>query len=616
MSFIFFLIKKLYLYIIYTMSRSHELDNKTPSSVKNEVDRLIREGKYQLSPAEAVKLREKFKDSSMFELVMEHLNESHVKVLNVAKKYYKYAQTQLLGGNKSIDYVLKQAVPFAKKVPLTDAEIDAFRRLVEEMIEGKIPSETSTYRHISSVGSLFGVSSVEQVESMKDNLSSGDFAKVQDIIRLENANKALYQQVVLQSVQYQDCDLIALSGKFDPERNNAFAHVHPMVAALFVPKFDVLERTTIHAHLAGIVRARYNREPVVNQVDKELFDNIIYTNRREVCSMNPAEDLHRRVQLQYTLWNSVLALRSGRYYQVSSDFISTLDQCHLTYVSPNNTVVNDEGAMLRRIFGSFGLNTIQFSLKANAQYVAANVNMGTSLFVPSTREEDRTSLDSMITLDMSDWRSKNGAAYDLNEILKQKNYYLDENDRYVQVDTEVTAVYKLLSIYVPRRKSSVVQRQSVGANSIAATFVNFNQLPLTISGLSELNNYPVTAPAVLRVGSSTLRKRSVLVAEVIPYQSPVDQNNVVELVTASSALIYAKDGATIYYYNPVGVVSTIRGPAAAALPAQNVAAGQQIIGRPNPVMQIAAYGSATGEDLNANYLESRQGSLFFYETSD
>ena len=47
------------------MSRSHELD-RTPNSVKNEVDRLIREGKYQLSPAEAVKLREKFKDSAMF----------------------------------------------------------------------------------------------------------------------------------------------------------------------------------------------------------------------------------------------------------------------------------------------------------------------------------------------------------------------------------------------------------------------------------------------------------------------------------------------------------------------------------------------------------------------
>ena len=610
------------------MSRSHELDSKTPSSVKNEVDRLIREGKYQLSPAEAVKLREKFKDSAMFELVMEHLNESHVKILNVAKKYYKYAQTQLLGGNKSIDYVLKQAVPFARKVPLTDAEIDAFRRLVEEMIEGKVPAENSTYRHISSVGSLFGVSSVPEVESMKDNLSTGDFAKVQDIIRLENANKALYQQVVLQSVQYQDCDIIALSGKFDPERHNAFSHVSPMVAALYLPKFDLLDRSTIHAHLAGVIRSRFNREPLINQVDKELFDNIIYTNRREVCSMNPAEDLHRRVQLQHALWNSVIALRSGRYYGVNSDFVTALDQCHLTHVSPTNTVVNDEGANLRRIFGSFGLNTIQFSLKANSQYLASNAaNVGASLFIPSTKEEERTSMDSLITLDMSDYRSKNNAAYDFNDVLKQKSYYLDENDRYIQVDTEVSNVYKLLSIFVPRRKSSVVQRQSIGDNSIASKFINFNQLPLTISGLSELNNYPVNAPAVLRAGGAVLRKRSVLVVEVIPYQSPSDQSNVVELVTSSSTIVYKKDNASeIYYYNPVGVVSTIQGTAvnptaadpgtAAALAMAGVAPGGVAYGRPNPVMQINATGSADGSDLNATYLESRQGTLFFYETSD
>ena len=590
------------------MSRSHELDNKTPASVKAEVDRLIRAGQYQLSTAEAVKLRDKFKDSAMFELVMEHLNESHQKILNVAKKYYKYAQTQLLGGNKTIDYVLKQSIPFAKKVPLTDAEIDAFRRLVEEMIEGKIPTESSTYRHVSSVGSLFGISSVEQVESMKDNLSSGDFAKVQDIMRLESEQKQLYQQIVLQSVQYQDCDLMALSGKFDPERHNAYSHVHPLIAALYLPKFDVLERTTIHAHLAAIIKARFNREPIVNQVDKELFENIIYTNRREVCSMNPSEDLYKRVKLQYAIWNSVLALRTGRYYNANSDFVTTLDQCHLTHVSPSNTIVNDEGASLRRILGGFGLNTILFKLKADPQMYSTNVNLGPSLFIPTTREEERTSLDSMITIDMADYRSRQNVPYDINEALTQRTYYLDEKDRYISVQTEVIGVHKILSVYVPRRKTSVVQRQSVGQNSIMSSLITFNQLPLTISGLSELNSYPVVAPPALRIGSYTLRKRSSLVVEVIPYAAPNDQTNVVELVTSTSAIIYNKDDSTTYYYNPSGVVSTITAPGVAGAAAQ--------VGRPDPIVIINQNGSTDGSDLNANYLESRQGTLFFYQTTD
>jgi len=588
------------------MSRSHEFDSKTPASVKAEVDRLIRAGQYQLSTSEAVKLRDKFKDAAMFELVMEHINESHQKILNVAKKYYKYAQTQLLGGNKTIDYVLKQSIPFAKKVPLTDAEIDAFRRLVEEMIEGKVPTESSTYRHISSVGSLFGISSVEQVESMKDNLSSGDFAKMQDIIRLESEQKQLYQQIVLQSVQYKDCDLMALAGKFDPERHNAYSHVHPLIAALYLPKFDVLERTTIHAHLASVIKSRFNREPIVNQVDKELFDNIIYTNRREVCSMNPAEDLYKRVKLQYSIWNSVLALRTGRYYNANSDFVNTLDQCHLTHVSPSNTIVNDEGASLRRILGGFGLNTILFKLKADPQMYSANVNLGPSLFIPTTREEERTSLDSMITIDMSDYRTRQGQAYDINDALTQRTYYLDEKDRYISVQTEVIGVHKILSVYVPRRKTSVVQRQSVGQNSIMSSLITFNQLPLTISGLSELNSYPVVAPSALRIGSYTLRKRSSLVVEIIPYAAPNDQTNVVELVTSTSAIVYNKETGDVYYYNPSGVVSTITAGVGAA--AQT--------GRPDPVVLINQNGSVDGSDLNANYLESRQGTLFFYQTTD
>jgi hypothetical protein len=586
------------------MSRSHEFsDMKTPSSVRSEVDRLIREGKYQLTPSEAVKLREKFKDSSMFELVMEHLNESHQKILNVAKKYYKYAQTQLLGGVKTIDYVLKQAVPFAKKVPLTDAEIDAFRRLVEDMIEGKIPSESSTYRHVSSVGSLFGVSSVEQVESMKDNLSSGDFAKIQDIVRLESVNKPLYQQVVLQSVQYNDCDLIALTGKFEVERHIAQQHVNPLIAALYIPKFDVIERTTLHAHLAGVIRSRYNREPLLNQVDKELFENIIYTNRREVCSMNPAEDLHRRVKLQYAIWENVLALRNGRYYNMNSDLVSTLDQCHLTHVSPSNTVVNDEGASLRRIFGAFGLNTILFNLKAAPQLLSTNLQLASSLFVPTTREEERSSLDSMITIDMSNSKEKQGAPYDFNDAMKQQSYYLDENDRYVLIDTEVKAVHRIMAIYVPRRKTSVVQRQQVGPNSIMSAVMQFNQLPLTISGMSEINNYPVLAPPAIKVGPYLLRKRSVLINEVIPYSAPNDVNNVVQLVTSTSAVIYPSEQSPIYYYNPLGVIGTLK-------------ASDGSVGRPDPVMTINAIGDQSGKDLNANFLESRQGTLFFYQTSD
>jgi len=319
--------------------------------------------------------------------------------------------------------------------------------------------------------------------------------------------------------------------------------------------------------------------------------------------MNPAEDLHRRVKLQYAIWENVLALRNGRYYNMNSDLVSTLDQCHLTHVSPSNTVVNDEGASLRRIFGAFGLNTILFNLKAAPQLLSTNLQLASSLFVPTTREEERSSLDSMITIDMSNSKEKQGAPYDFNDAMKQQSYYLDENDRYVLIDTEVKAVHRIMAIYVPRRKTSVVQRQQVGPNSIMSAVMQFNQLPLTISGMSEINNYPVLAPPAIKVGPYLLRKRSVLINEVIPYSAPNDVNNVVQLVTSTSAVIYPSEQSPIYYYNPLGVIGTLK-------------ASDGSVGRPDPVMTINAIGDQSGKDLNANFLESRQGTLFFYQTSD
>jgi hypothetical protein len=215
----------------------------------------------------------------------------------------------------------------------------------------------------------------------------------------------------------------------------------------------------------------------------------------------------------------------------------------------------------------------------------------------------------MITIDMSNMKEKNGAAYDFNDAMKQQSYYLDENDRYVLIDTEVKAVYRILSIYVPRRKSAVVQRQTVGSgSSILAATMNFTQLPLTISGMSEINNYPVIAPPALRVGSFLLRKRSVVVNEVIPYSAPNDFNNVVQLITTTSAIIYKNDGSDIYYYNPLGVIGTLKGA-----PDAN---GVDTLGRPAPFSKINPVGDNTGRDLNAAFLESRQGTLFFYQTSD
>jgi hypothetical protein len=143
--------------------------------------------------------------------------------------------------------------------------------------------------------------------------------------------------------------------------------------------------------------------------------------------------------------------------------------------------------------------------------------------------------------------------------------------------------------------------------------INFNQLPLTISGLSELNNYPVDAPASIRAGNFVLRKRSVLVNEVVVYTDPSNVANQTELVTSASAIVYTEDMGKCYYYNPVGVTKAYVGQVVGPNGVGNTAG----IGRPGPVSEINQVGDVNGvADLNAAYLEKHQGTLFFYQTSE
>ena len=56
----------------------------------------------------------------------------------------------------------------------------------------------------------------------------------------------LFTQVLLQSMQYRDCDYESMTGKYNREMGmSAGQHVHPVIAALFFPKIDALEHSLL-----------------------------------------------------------------------------------------------------------------------------------------------------------------------------------------------------------------------------------------------------------------------------------------------------------------------------------------------------------------------------------
>merc|ERR1711976_299595 len=124
-----------------------------------------------------------------------------------------------------------------------------------------------------------------------------------------------------------------LTGDFDRRRNNPHCHVHPVIAAMFLPKIEIFENTIILANIAYIVKQKYNKKPIMTSNDYELFYNMIRDPTDVVCSgESPVKDLLKRSQLQCKLWESISTLRNGRYYDCAVTALgAAVETCRRTY---------------------------------------------------------------------------------------------------------------------------------------------------------------------------------------------------------------------------------------------------------------------------------------------
>ncbi len=92
--------------------------------------------------------------------------------------------------------------------------------------------------------------------------------------------------------------------------------------------------------------------------DFELYWDLITDPNESVCAIDSAiKDLRNRYVLQTKIWESVLNLRQGRYYQDNlQEFLMAVDNCKGNIIDcPDQTYVKDEGSILRRILAAFAI---------------------------------------------------------------------------------------------------------------------------------------------------------------------------------------------------------------------------------------------------------------------
>ena len=487
------------------------------------------------------------------ETFMEEL--SHVK--KYAKKYSKKILDNVgktnLTDSQVWEYVNKQAKKHNFSRPITDA---IYREVSHRLLE--LPERSSYFRFNPSmstkISSSLGFSGVENFSNVR--VSKEDKEVLDDIMLLDEQNRITYLQVVDQALQYGDCDLNATVGEFIPNRHNAYQHVHPVIAALFIPKIQIVEEVMLYASITNIVKCRVNNEPIIKRPEYDLLYNMVHDKNEYVCdNKNIWKDIKMRAEIQVALWRAVVNLRSGRYYEDAGSYLlATLDRCRFyRYEAFDIVHSGDEGDIIRRLMSVFSFKPIYVqTLPIVQQNYLSMVTPFTNLDLYNGEMDVLPIVNLRLnTLDDND--------INLSDVLTSYEVFFDSsNNLLVPKMTKIVDTRGILIVYVHRKN------YSLQLNKFDGPFT-FRDLPKTDRALFRLNNTRVLATEQFRIGTNEYELRSVVCIKTIP----IDNRDIIQgsealikplpgagPMSSDEYIVYDPAGAGINSYNPATSTAT------------------------------------------------------------
>lgn len=487
----------------YTRNVSSEPANSESfNTIKEEVKSLFESNNPKITSNTLEKLREKHGN----ELANQIESMFYDELRDVSKRANKFAKIILdKYPNMPLHNVLQKALKYKQHYGWSDSIFTEFQRVYEKKLLGfqSIGTPAHMYER-SKIGKALGESLTHDAEPM--NVGDKELGVLQDILQMHATSMPLHSQVMVQSITYRDCAPEALSGKLTGVTGNVTAnpgnHVHPVVAALFFPRIGELDEQMLFANIANIVKLKHEKKPIMTRPDHELYHNLISDPNDAVCDIDsPITDLRNRVMLQQDLWNAVLHLRNGRYYDHDlGSFLNAIDQCRINmYDTPDLMYSKDEGSILRRILSAFSFRpTIVTTIPVNQLVVEGNT------YSRQLQINAVTSIP-MVTLRLPLNINVGPASIHLEQSLQQAHWYLDGN---TIVPKYQSIIYSkgVMFFYVNRRYQSVNVARMIRPQT-------FTKLPLTSAGFERLNTKPVDFREVMPLMNDYYELRSVVLVE-------------------------------------------------------------------------------------------------------
>jgi hypothetical protein len=513
--------------------------SKNDTSLDAEVQRLFRKHD-KLTSADFLKLREKYNDDEVVEKIQRLFVERQSMINKKAKKFAKLIREKYSDNQYPFHILLEKAHLFKTKHSLTDDEFAEFQRLYESDLAGT--NKDNIQGVANNMSRFLGAVTVDNV-GFPTKLSDSESRYVQEILKLHGSSKPLHAQVLLQSMQYSDCDFEALTGEYKRELGNRPGDsVHPVIAAMFFPKIAHLESHFLQSNFAGLVNARYNNETINTRPDYELFHALITDPNDIVCdNRSPLADLLARAQLQQQLWNCVLNLRNGQYYHESfRNFVNSIDTCRLNkFDNPDLIYGRYDGTIIKRLLSAFSFRP---TVIASAP-VYANMYIATNPY--QQKNKPVVTAVPMINLRLQSNLDPNANTVSLSDALQQQQGII-ENGMVVLKNTSIIYSRGVLFFFVDRRANTFRL-----ANS---DIYNVERLPIAVSGFERLDTQVIDFSETIKIRGDEYNLRSVVLSEVNRLEPEKNM-----IVGSSAAFMIhpnlAKNAFNFEYflYDPVGV---------------------------------------------------------------
>ena len=494
----------------------NESSNKKSGSVESEVQKLLRKSG-KVTSIEFNRLRSLYKDEDLVSKIQTAYIEKQGNITKKARKFAQLIREKYADTQTPFHLLLEKAYKYKVKYGLNDDEFAEFQRIYEQELVGIKSNEI--VQPFTNIQKLLGGITLDR--GFTGKIDESDAKYLQEIVKLHAESRGLHAQLLLQSMQYRGLDFEALNGVYDRNLHRVGEHIHPVVAALFLPKFSVVESFFLFSNIAGIVKKRYNDEMLTTMPDYELFHALSTDPNDVVCdNKSTLSDLLTRAKLQVQLWNNVVHLRNGQYYNASfKDFVGSVDSCRLNRQdTPDLVYGRFDGIIIKRLLAAFSFRpTVVSTTPLLLNPVALNP------YALNVRPQV-TSVP-MINMRLPP-KNSTTAPVKLEEALNQYQFYI-ENGQIVPKNTNLIWSRGVLIFYVDRRATSIV------VNDKLLPFT-MSSLPVAAAGFEKINNSVVEVKKTMTINNESYELKSVVYSEV---NTDPATNLPTETVIGSSALI-------------------------------------------------------------------------------